>query len=261
MVVAILTDFGTHDGFVSAMKGVILSINPGVPIVDISHDVEPFNVLEGALLLKAHYKYFPPGTVFIAVVDPGVGSERKPLAIKCRNYFFVGPDNGIFDLVLKDLKEKPSVVVIENEEFMLPRINNTFHGRDIFAPAGAFISRGVQLESMGRSTDYVFRLNFPEPKKEGEMIIGQIVYFDRFGNAITNVPCGEYAYGEFRGEKLKIVPFFQAGDRGKLNLICGSFGFMEIFLPLGNAKEEFSLKRGEEFKIFPCAGADTFSTR
>ncbi len=110
MVIALLTDFGTSDGFAGAMKGVILNINPGVQIVDISHDIEPFDILGGALLLKAHYSYFPKGTVFIAVVDPGVGSERKPLAIKCGDYFFVGPDNGIFDLVIKDLKRPPSAV-------------------------------------------------------------------------------------------------------------------------------------------------------
>ena len=250
MLVALLTDFGSRDGFVGAVKGVILSINPGVQIVDISHEVEPFNILEGALLLKAHYRYFPPGTVFLAVVDPGVGSERKPIAVRCGDYFFVGPDNGIFDLVIRDLEGPPSAVVLENKELQLPRVNNTFHGRDIFAPAAGYISRGVPLEFFGRSIEYTYRLNFPETQVEGRKVRGRIVYFDRFGNGVTNVPCGDYSHGEFRGERLKVVPFFQAGERGRLNLVCGSFGFMELFVPMGNAMEEFGLKRGEEVLLW-----------
>jgi len=156
MVVAILTDFGTADGFVSAMKGVILSINPGVTLVDISHEVQPFNILEGALILKAHYRYFPKGTIFIAVVDPGVGSERKPLALRCGDYLFVGPDNGIMDLVLSELEEPLEAVVIENREVMLPKVNNTFHGRDVFAPAAAHLSRGMKLSDLGSPVEYSF---------------------------------------------------------------------------------------------------------
>jgi S-adenosylmethionine hydrolase len=250
MVVALLTDFGDRDGFVGAMKGVILSINPEVAVVDISHQVEPFNVLEGALLLKAHFRYFPKGTVFVCVVDPGVGSERRPLALRCGDYFFVGPDNGIFDLALRDTGRDPEVVVIENSEFLLPRSNETFHGRDIFSPVAAHITRGVPLDEFGRRTDYVYRLKFPQPRRTGGKMIGEIVYFDRFGNGVTNVPCGRYAFGVFRGERLKVVPFFQAGDRGRLNLTCGSFGFMEIFTPMGNAKEAFGLKVGEEVEIW-----------
>ncbi|WP_457600224.1 SAM hydrolase/SAM-dependent halogenase family protein [Hydrogenivirga sp.] len=250
MVVALLTDFGTRDGFVGVVKGVILSINPGVSVVDISHEVEPFGILEGALLLRAHYRYFPPGTVFVAVVDPGVGSERKPIALRAGEYFFVGPDNGIFDLVVREFKRPPSAVVLEDEKYQLPRVNNTFHGRDIFAPAAAYISKGVPLKEFGREIDYKPKLNFPEVRKEGKKFAGKIIHFDRFGNAITNVPCGNYSHGEFRGEKLRVVPFFQAGERGKLNLICGSFGFMELFIPMASAREELNLKLGEEVSLW-----------
>ena len=250
MTIALLTDFGTQDGFVGAMKGVILSINPGVQIIDISHEVQPFNILEGALLLKAHYRYFPPGTVFVGVVDPGVGSERNPITLRCGDYFFVGPDNGIFDLVIRELEELPSVVVLENKQLQLPRVNNTFHGRDIFAPAAAYISRGTPLEAFGRKVEYVRRLDFPEAVREGRRIKGKILYFDRFGNGITNIPCGGYSHGEIRGERIKVVPFFQAGERGRLNLVCGSFGFVEVFVPMGSAKEEFKLDLGEEVIVW-----------
>jgi S-adenosylmethionine hydrolase len=250
MTIALLTDFGTKDGFVGAMKGVIQSINPGVQIIDLSHEVEPFNILEGALLLKAHYLYFPPGTVFIGVVDPGVGSERKPIALRIGDHFFVGPDNGIFDLVVEDFERPPSAVVLENRELQLPRVNNTFHGRDIFAPAGAYISRGVPLKAFGEPITYTPKLKIPKASTEGNSVRGRIIYFDRFGNAVTNIPCGEYAYGEFRGRKLKVVPFFRAGDEKRLNLTCGSFGFLEIFVPTDSAKERFGLELGEELIVF-----------
>ena len=250
MAIALLTDFGMQDGFVGAMKGVILSINPGVQIVDISHEVQPFNVLEGALLLKAHYRYFPAGTVFVAVVDPGVGSERKPIALRCGDHFFVGPDNGIFDLVVRDFDRPPSAVILENRKFQLPRVNDTFHGRDIFAPTAGYLSGGVPLEEFGSEVEYVHKLNFPEVVKEGNKLKGRIVHFDRFGNAVTNIPCGDYSHGEFRGERLKVVPFFQAGERERLNLVCGSFGFMELFVPMGNAREKFGLELGEEVVLW-----------
>ncbi len=246
MVVALLSDFGNADGFVGAMKGVILSINPGVQIVDISHEVQPFNVLEGALILKAHYRYFPKGTVFVAVVDPGVGSERLPIALKLGDYFFVGPDNGLFDLVVRDCEGPPSAVILENRELQLPKPNNTFHGRDVFAPAGAYISRGVPLSQFGRSMKYSPKLDFPEVKREGKRLRGEIIYFDRFGNAVTNVPCGDYSHGEFRGERIEVVPFFQAGRKGRLSAVCGSFGFMELFTPQDSARERFGLREGEE---------------
>ena len=245
-MIALLTDFGTADGFPSAMKGVIATINPGVPVVDITHEVEPFNILEGALLLKAHYRYFPKGTIFIAVVDPGVGSERFPIALRCGDYLFVAPYNGILDLVISDIKRPPSAVVLENKDLQLPSPNNTFHGRDVFAPAGAYLSKGVPLNAFGRSLNYTPKLNIPQPIREGRAIRGKIIHFDRFGNAITNLPCGDYSHGEFRGSEIKVVPYFQAGEKGKLSLVCGSFGFMELFTPMGNALEKFALRKGEE---------------
>ncbi|AAC07908.1 SAM hydrolase/SAM-dependent halogenase family protein [Aquifex aeolicus] len=249
MAIVLLTDFGTKDGFVGAVKGVILSINPSVQIVDLSHEVDSFNVLEGALLLKAHYSYFPEKSVFVGVVDPGVGSERKGIIVKTEKYFFVGPDNGLFDLVIKEAKDF-EVYEIKNEKFTLPKKNNTFHGRDVFAPVAAYLSKGVKPEEIGPRIEYREKLKFPEPKREKDFIEGEIIYFDKFGNAITNVPCGKYAYAEFREDKLKVVPYFLAGERGKLNATCGSFGFMEIFVPVDNAREKFNLKEGEKIKFF-----------
>ena len=248
MVVALLTDFGTQDGFVGVMKGVILSIAPDTPIVDISHEVEPFNILEGALILKAHYSYFPEGTVFVCVVDPGVGSERKALIVKTPKYFFVGPDNGLFDLVLKEEKDF-KVYEITNEKYTLPKRNNTFHGRDVFAPVGAYLKKGIKPEEIGKEINYEFKLNFPEPVRGDGFVEGEILYFDRFGNAITNVKCSNYAEGVFRNKRIKVVNHFLEGTPGEINAVCGSFGLMELFVPVDNAREKFNLKVGERVKF------------
>ena len=241
-VIAILTDFGTKDGFVGAMKGVILSINSEAKIVDISHHVEPFDVMGGALILKAHYSYFPKGTVFLCVVDPGVGSERLPIALKTRDYYFVGPNNGIFDLALR---EQEDIRAFRIERFSLPRLNNTFHGRDVFAPVAGHLSRGVPIEEVGTPVEYKFSLEWEEPEEEGGILWGKVVYFDRFGNCITNIPCGNYEYGIFRSQRLKVVSYFLEAEREKPALVCGSFGFMELFLPMESAKEKLRVERGE----------------
>ncbi len=242
-VVVLLTDFGLKDGFVGALKGVILSINPRVQIVDLSHEVSPFEILEGALLLRAHYRYFPRGSVFVGVVDPGVGSQRRGVVVKTDDYLFVGPENGLFDLVLKEEKSFRAYEI--GERYTLPRKNNTFHGRDVFAPVAAHLSLGVEPSQVGREISYKFLLNYPDPLQEEDRVVGEIVYFDRYGNAVTNVPCGDFKEVVFREERLKVVPFFLAGERDKLNSTCGSFGLMELFVPQDSARERFSLKKGE----------------
>ncbi|MEJ5339631.1 MAG: SAM-dependent chlorinase/fluorinase [Aquificaceae bacterium] len=242
-----LTDFGLKDGFVGAMKGVILSINPEVQLVDLSHQVEPFNILHGALLLKAHFSYFPAGTIFLCVVDPGVGSERLPLVVVSGSYTFVGPYNGLFDLALRSIGETPRAFRIE--KFTLPRINETFHGRDVFAPVAAWLSRGVAPEEVGSPTDYRFKLQWQEPEDRGDEILGSIVYFDSFGNAITNIPCGRYVEGYFRGERLRVVSYFLEAEMGKPALVCGSFRLMEIFLPMDNLRERLGVHTGEEVML------------
>jgi len=241
--VVLITDFGLRDGFVGALKGVMLSINPNLQIVDLSHEVSPFEILEGALLLKAHYRYFPKGSIFVGVVDPGVGSQRRGMILETDNYLFVGPENGLFDLVLKEEGNFRAYEI--GEKYTLPRKNNTFHGRDVFAPVAAHLSLGVKPSEIGRKVNYRFFLNYPKPINEGDKVIGEIVYFDRYGNAVTNVPCGNFRGGIFRGESFKVVPFFLAGERDKLNSTCGSFGLMELFVPQDSARERFSLKKGE----------------
>ncbi|MCS7171216.1 MAG: SAM-dependent chlorinase/fluorinase [Aquificaceae bacterium] len=246
-IIAMLTDFGYRDGFVGAMKGVILGINPEAQIVDISHEVEPFEVFQGALLLKAHYSYFPKGTLFLCVVDPGVGSERLPLVVKAGDYTFVGPHNGIFDFAIQSMGEEPQAYKIESHT--LSKVSQTFHGRDVFAPVCAYLSKGLKPQEVGRQIDYKFTIYWEEPKMEKGWLIGKIVYFDRYGNCITNLPCGNYVEGSFREQKLSIASHFLLGKRGMPSLICGSFGLMELFLPMDSAKKKLKIRLGEEVRV------------
>ena len=244
-----LTDFGTADGFAGVMKGVALSINPDLNLVDLTHEVPSFDILGGALILKAHYSYFPKGSVFVCVVDPGVGTDRKPVAVRTENFTFVAPMNGVLDLVLEE--ERPlEAVEISNRKYTLKAINNTFHGRDIFTPAAAHLTRGVPLSALGRRIKYRKLLKFPKVKRFRGGVEGIIVYFDKFGNAITNIPCGRFRrclYGNLKG---RFVKAFLYGDRDKPNFTCGSFGFVEAFVPTDSFKDRFNARRGDRVRCY-----------
>ncbi|WP_457638818.1 SAM hydrolase/SAM-dependent halogenase family protein [Persephonella sp.] len=249
-IVALLTDFGLEDGFVGTVKGVIKSVNPDADIVDITHGITPFDILEGALVLNASYRYFPEKTVFVCVVDPGVGTERKSVAVETDRYFFVAPDNGILSLTLENEKVR-KIVHLNNEKFFLQRDNETFHGRDIFAPVGGYISKGVPLENLGTNIDSIVKIEIPRPVEKDEYLVGQIIKFDRFGNGITNLqqipPFEEIYVNNYKIRK--ICRNFLEGEKGQLNLVKGSFGFYEIFVPMGSAEEMFGLKKGDKVKI------------
>ncbi len=250
MTIALLTDFGLDDGFIGAVKGVIKTVNPDVDIIDISHGVTPFDILEGSIILKAVYSYFPEGTIFMSVVDPGVGTERKPIIVKTEKYIFVAPDNGLLTLALKNQKIE-RIIHITNGKYMLKRETETFHGRDIFAPVSAYLSKGEALENFGVELESYKKIDFPEAYVENGYVVGQIIKFDRFGNGITNlevIPNFEEIL--FRDFSIgKICRTFLEGDRDKPNIIKGSFGFYEIFLPERNAKVVLRLKIGEKVRI------------
>jgi S-adenosylmethionine hydrolase len=186
MIISLITDFGLRDNFVGVMKAVILKINPRVRIVDICHEVKPQDVIGAAFLLAGSFKYFPRGTVHVAVVDPGVGTKRKKILVKTRNYFFVGPDNGVLSLAFK-VEAPEQVIQISNDRYFLKPTSSTFHGRDIFAPVSAYVSRGVDILKLGQPTEHFKTLEFPPVEASGRRLIGEVIYIDRFGNLISNI--------------------------------------------------------------------------
>ncbi len=185
-MIAILTDFGTRDPYVGIMKGVILSIHPSVALVDLTHAVTRQAVREGAFLLANSTPYFPAGTVFLAVVDPGVGSARRPIAVEADGRWFIAPDNGLLSNVLK-AAERWRAVELTEAAYRLPRVSHSFHGRDIFAPAAAHLSLGVPLEALGPAVEDVIRLQPPKRERAGHVLRGEVMHIDGFGNIETSL--------------------------------------------------------------------------
>src|SRR5262245_60947927 len=184
--IAVLTDFGTRDHYVGAIKAVVLSVCPDATLVDIGHEIPPHDVLAGALELAASYRYFPTGTVFLVVVDPGVGSSRRGIAAETSEYRFVAPDNGVLTAVFRETPPK-RVVELSERKYARPTVSRTFEGRDRFAPAAGWLAKGVELKSLGRTiTDYHL-LDLPVPNVSDDEIGGVVVRVDRFGNLITNI--------------------------------------------------------------------------
>src|ERR671919_799513 len=185
-VIALLSDFGTHDHYAGTMKGVILTICPDVTLVDITHDVPVHDVLDGALQLAASARYFPAGTIFLAVVDPGVGSSRRGIAAEAGDYRFVAPDNGVLTAVLREWAPK-KVVELTERRYARPTVSRTFEGRDRFAPAAAWLAKGIQLTALGRPVTEYQRLEIPMPETADDALRGAVLRVDRFGNLVTNI--------------------------------------------------------------------------
>ncbi len=184
-IITLTTDFGGRDPFVGVMKGVILGIAPAARLVDLTHEIAPHDVPEAALALEAAVGFFPPGTVHLAVVDPGVGSARRPLAVAARGQYFVGPDNGLFTFLLAG--EGWSAVCLEAQAYRLPRVSRTFHGRDVFAPAAAYLALGTPLHPFGPFVTDPVLIPWPRARREGDALVGEVVHVDRFGNLVTSV--------------------------------------------------------------------------
>src|SRR5438445_10884178 len=185
-VIALLTDFGTRDHYAGTMKGVALGICPDATLVDISHDLPPHDVLGAALELAAAYKYFPAGTIFLVVVDPGVGSARRGIAAEAGDYKFVAPDNGVLTAVFDEHPPK-RVVELTERKYARPTVSRTFEGRDRFAPAAAWLAKGIELAALGRPAASIHHLDLPRPRLDPDALTGEVLRVDRFGNLITNI--------------------------------------------------------------------------
>lgn len=297
-IITLTTDFGTRDGFVGIMKGVILSIAPETRIVDIGHWVRPQDVLEGQFLLVRAVPYFPKGAIHVAVIDPDVGTSRRPIAVEKDGMFFIGPDNGVFTPWLDGAK----VYHLTNTRYFLDKPSATFHGRDIFAPVSAHLAKGVPLAEMGELIEDPVRLEIPKPKIKKGTIRGEVIHIDYFGNLITNIPAS--AMEPFLQNQLAIIGHHKSQSSKKVSLrteeekkaecgcvitiakekiyglvstygsepdiktyvfkrdetggstrpipliaLIGSHGYLEIAVPMGNAKDVLNARRGDTVTV------------
>lgn len=270
-VITITTDFGLSDGYIAAVKGVILNINRQANLVDISHNIPPQNIRHGAFVLNSAYKFFPKGTIHIVVVDPGVGTDRKALLLVTPNGLFIAPDNGVLSHVLiengtilpnnKEFLEPLIVKVplncetyeLNNPKYWLEIVSNTFHGRDIFAPMAAYLSLGILPKVLGKSIDNMVCLNIPNPIIKDNRLVGHVIHVDYFGNLITNIK------GDFLINKnpiIEIKNFSIQGlsksyfDDGEIIAIIGSNGLLEISSTNTSASARLNIGVGEELRLY-----------
>jgi len=252
-IITLTTDYGTNDHLVGALKGVILKINPDVNIVDITHNVTPYDLLDGALAIGSSYSYFPPRTIHVVVVDPGVGTDRRPLLVSAETQYFVAPDNGVLSLVYE--REESILVRHANvEHYYLQPLSKTFHGRDIFAPVAAWLSKGSQAAAMGDEiTDYK-KFSMPRPKAADGVMKGVVLRVDSFGNLVSNfrpedLPASALENGTVHfqvGSQTisRLVDTFANGNPGEPFAYIGSNGFVEFGVNRGNASKTIGAGRG-----------------
>lgn len=246
-IITLLTDFGTHDPFVGTMKGVILSICPKAELVDLTHEVPPQAVTTGAFLLKSAISYFSKGTIHLAVVDPGVGSTRKPIVVKSQGQYFVGPDNGLFPAALKG-QGIDAIIELTEKKYQLKNPSSTFHGRDIFAPAAAYLAKGIPLNKLGKKLSNLIWREIPKPFKAASGWTGEVLWVDRFGNLITNFEKSHLSK-PFRlriGKTvvLNLATHYAEAKKGSVIALLGSSGNLEISVNGGNASQKLGIGIG-----------------
>lgn len=255
-VITLTTDFGLRDYYVSAMKAVILGIAADARLVDISHDIPSQDIMAGSWVLKNSALLFPKGSVHTVVVDPGVGTKRKPVALKIEGQYFVGPDNGIFSLLTEDKDFK--AVRLTNSKYWRPNPSQTFHGRDIFAPVAAHLSQGVALDDLGKPIEALETYRWAVPIADKDGIQGWVIHIDKFGNLITNVSASliEEVIGD-RDLKLyvgntilnEIEPTFGSVPEGEPVAYIGSSGMLEVGINKGNAEQMLSVQKGAQISL------------
>jgi len=274
-IITLTTDFGSNDAYVAIMKGVILSINPEVNIVDITHSIEPQNILQAAFVVNSAYRYFPKRTVHMAIVDPGVGGERRGIILKTVSALFVAPDNGILSYVINEFslnegalsqcsqsleeakfKTGLEAVAITDPRFWRHPVSPTFHGRDIFAPVAAGLSLGISLYEFGEKITSLYVFPTPKPYFDSQgNLVGHILYIDHFGNLITDIKSTDLPGGdviiEVAGQRIQGITHYYEQEEG-LMAIVGSSGYLEISLSSGSACDFLGMGVGDEMKVLPA---------
>ncbi|NNF02958.1 MAG: SAM-dependent chlorinase/fluorinase [Rhodothermales bacterium] len=252
-IITITTDFGTQDGYVAAMKGVMLGVCPDVRFVDVSHDIEAQDVMEGAFVLRNVVDHFPPGTVHLAVVDPGVGTDRRPVAVSLGGHRFVGPDNGLFSLVLSG-RQPESIVALSNPDIWTQaEPSSTFHGRDVFAPAAAHLAAGRDMADLGDPVESLASMHWALPISDDQGIQGWVVHVDRFGNCITNISrklvrdaSGGRSFKCYVGNAIikEMNPTYARATPGDPTLLFNSSDMLEVAIFRDNASELLDIRKG-----------------
>jgi S-adenosylmethionine hydrolase len=256
-VIALLSDFGARDHYAGTMKGVMLGICPDVTLVDITHDITPHDVLEGSLQLAASFKYFPPGTIFVAVVDPGVGSARRGIAAEAGEYRLVGPDNGVLTAVFRETPPK-RVVELTERRYARPTVSRTFEGRDRFAPAAAWLAKGIQLTALGRTITNYQQLDLPQVELSDAHLHGVVLLADRFGNLVSNIDRRTFeAFTRTQPVSLSVGGHPIAGvvatyadiRNGEVCALFGSTDHLEFAVNGSSAAKALSVDRGAAVEI------------
>jgi len=254
-IIALLTDFGTASHYVAMVKAVIVGINRRVRLIDISHDVPAHNIREASFVLASSFRYFPEGTVFLVVVDPGVGSKRAAIAIKTKHFYFVGPDNGaLYEAARRDGIQQ--IRCLDNKKYCLPEISSTFQGRDVFAPFAAHLSCGLVFSRLGRTKETITKVIIPKPVRQGSFIEAEIIYVDRFGNLITSADSSTAALlrkakavGLLNKKRIfRYLSCYADANAGEPFFIEGSSGYLEISLKQGAASRFFRAEAGDTIR-------------
>jgi S-adenosylmethionine hydrolase len=256
-IITLLTDFGTKDHYVASMKGAILNINPRCLLIDISHQVSSHDIREGAFILANAYSYFPKGTIHLSVVDPGVGGLRKPVLLATQNYYFVGPDNGVFTMIAQKERVK-QIIVLDQQKYHLSKVSATFHGRDIFAPVAAYLSLGIKPIAFGHKIESLEGFGFKGPVIKKGKLLGEILHVDIFGNLVSNIDEGRlFRFIEGNSFVIRVgrktirglKRGYWGGKREEPIALFGSGGFLEISVREGNAQKALKVKRGDPVEI------------
>jgi S-adenosyl-L-methionine hydrolase (adenosine-forming) len=256
-IITLTTDFGSGSPYVAAMKGVLLGMNPAVRLVDLSHDVGPQNVREGAVLLAEATPWFPAGTIHVAVIDPGVGTARKLIYARLGDQQYLAPDNGLLSLLIQPYKPT-RILELANAEIWLPEVSHTFHGRDILAPVAAQLSLGLEPERLGPAISELLLLDWPEPHRSGNRLDGAVRWIDRFGNLISNIGVGLLGDGEKKlavriqcagREIIGLAQTYDQRSSGELTALVGSSGYLEIAVVNGSAAGMLNVEVGEPIVV------------
>ena len=253
-IITLTTDFGMAGSYAGTVKGVLLKINPRINIVDITHEITCFNILEGALVLSSYYQYFPKGTIHLVVVDPGVGGKRKGILIQTDNHYFIGPDNGLFSFIFEKEIIK-DIFDLTNLKYFLNKPSTTFQARDIFAPVSAYLSLGVDPEEFGSVTKECYKLKLPQPVYKNDYITGEIIYIDGFGNLVSNISSDlikeeKMVQIKIRKKKLgHLRNYYAEVKESEVIILIGSNNLLEIAVNQGSAQKILKAKTGDKITI------------